>query len=298
MMPPQVSPAPDVQTLMTGLMFVESPRWHDGRLWFSDWGAQEIIAVDLAGKSEGIVRVPTAVERDSPVSRGPFCIDWLPDGRLLIVSGRDGQLLCRERDGSLATHANLTGFSRHPWNDIVVDGRGNAYIGNAGFDFPGGEFAPGILALVTPNGAARQVADSVAFPNGMVVTPDNSTLILAESYGKKLTAFDIASDGSLANRRVWAALDGYPDGICLDAENAIWFGDVPNKRCVRVREGGEVLQTIVIDRGCFACALGGADVKTLFLLAAKWRDSTSSVDAARTGQVLIAKAPVPGMARR
>jgi len=207
-------------------------------------------------------------------------------------------LLRRECDGSLATHANLAGLSRHPWNDIVADGRGNAYIGNAGFDFPGGEFAPGIVALVTPDGAARQVTDGVAFPNGMVVTPDNATLILAESYGKKLTAFDIARDGSLSNRRVWAALDGYPDGICLDAENAIWFGDVPNKRCVRVREGGEVLQTINIDRGCFACALGGADMKTLFVLAAKWRDSTSSVDAARTGQVLTATALVPGIGRR
>jgi sugar lactone lactonase YvrE len=297
-MPSQVSPAPDVQSLMTGLMFVESPRWHDGRLWFSDWGAQEIIAVDLAGKSEVIVRVPTSVERDSPVARGPFCIDWLPDGRLLIVSGRDGLLLRREADGSLATHANLADLSRHPWNDIAVDGRGNAYIGNAGFDFPGGEFAPGILALVTPDGAARQVADGVAFPNGMVVAPDNSTLILAESYGKRLTAFDITGDGSLSNRRVWAALDGYPDGVCLDSENAIWLGDVPNKRCMRVREGGEVLQTINIDRGCFACALGGADMKTLFLLAAKWRDSTSGVDAARTGQVLIARVLVPGIGRR
>jgi sugar lactone lactonase YvrE len=298
MMPSQVSPAPDIEMLMTGLMFVESPCWHDGRLWFSDWGAQEIIAVDLAGKSEVILRVPTSVERESPVARGPFCMDWLPDGRLLIVSGRDGLLLRRERVGSLATQANLAGLSRHPWNDIAVDGRGNAYIGNAGFDFPGGEFAPGILALVTPDGAARQVADGVAFPNGMIVTPDNSTLILAESYGKKLTAFDIASDGSLANRRVWAALDGYPDGICLDAEDAIWFGDVPNKRCVRVREGGEVLQTIGLDRGCFACALGGADMETLFLLAAKWRDSTSSVDVTRTGQVLIAKAQVPGVGKR
>jgi len=283
---------------MTGLLFVESPRWHGGRLWFSDWGAQEIIAVDLAGKSEVIVRVSTSVEGESPVARGPFCIDWLPDRRLLIVSGRDGLLLRRERDGALTTHANLAGLSRHPWNDIVVDGRGNAYIGNAGFDFPGGEFAPGILALVTPDGAARQVADGVAFPNGMVLTPDSSTLILAESYGKKLTAYDIAADGSLANRRMWAAVDGYPDGICLDAEKAIWFGDVPNKRCVRVREGGEVLQTIDLDRGCFACALGGADMKTLFLLAAKWRDSTGSVDAARTGQVLTATALVPGIGRR
>ena len=280
------SSVPEVQTLMTGLLLGESPRWHDSRLWFSDWGAQEVIAVDLEGRSEVIVRVPSF----------PFCIDWLPDGRLLIVSASDRLLLRRERDGSLVTHAELSGLSDQPWNEIVVDGRGNAYINNIGFDFPRGEFAPGILALVTPDGSARQVADGVAFPNGMVVTPDNSTLILAESYGRRLTAFDIAVDGSLSNRRVWADLDGgAPDGICLDAENAVWYGDVPNKRCVRVREGGEVLQLIDLDRGCFACMLGAADRRTLFLMAAEWRGSTDMVDAARTGQVLTAKAPAPGV---
>jgi len=275
---------PRVQTLMTGLQLGESPRWHDDRLWFSDWGAHEVIAVDLAGKSEVILRVPSF----------PFCIDWLPDGRLLIVSGRTGLLLRRELDGSLVTHADLTSLSRQTWNEIVVDGRGNAYVNNTGFDFPGGEFATGIIALVTPDGSARQVADGVEFPNGMVVTPDNATLILAESYGKRLTAFDIAADGSLSNRRVWADLDGdFPDGICLDAENAVWYGDVPHKRCVRVREGGEVLQTIDLDRGCFACMLGGADKRTLFLTANEWRGPASLAEGARTGQVLIVQAPAP-----
>jgi sugar lactone lactonase YvrE len=159
------SSVPQLQTLMTGLVFVESPRWHDDCLWFSDWGTQEIIAVDLEGRSEVILRVPTVVERDGPVARGPFCIDWLPDGRLLIVSGRDRLLLRREPDGSLVNHADLTGLSEHPWNDIVVDGRGNAYIGNTGFDFPGSEFATGILAAVGPDGSARQVAD------GLIVCP-------------------------------------------------------------------------------------------------------------------------------
>jgi sugar lactone lactonase YvrE len=192
---------------MSGLP--ESPRWHDHQLWFSDWGAHEVIALDLDGKSEVIARVPSF----------PMCIDRLPDGRLLIVSASDGLLLCREPDGSLATYADLSDLADHKWNDIVVDGRGNAYVNNIGFDFPGGDFAPGIVALVTPQGSARKVAEGVAFPNGMVVTPDNSTLILAESYGNKLTAFDIAADGSLSNRRVWADLqDGAPDGICLDAE--------------------------------------------------------------------------------
>jgi sugar lactone lactonase YvrE len=282
------SSVPEVQTLLTGLAFGESPRWHEDRLWFSNWGMQEVIAIDLDGKSEVIVRVPTTI---------PFCIDWLPDGRLLVVSGREGLLLRREPDGSLVTYADLSRLSDRGWNEIVVDGRGNAYINGGGFDFLAGEeFVPGIVALVTPDGSARQVADGISFPNGMVVTPDNSTLIVAESYAKRLTAFDIAADGSLTNRRVWADLvGGFPDGICLDAENAIWYGDVPNKRCVRVREGGEVLQSIDLDRGCFACMLGGTDKRTLFLMAAEWRGPANMAEGARTGQVLTVEARAPGV---
>jgi sugar lactone lactonase YvrE len=276
---------PELQILMSGLVFPESPRWHDDRLWLADWGAQEVVAVDLQGRNEVIASVPSF----------PFSIDWLPDGRLLIVSATAGQLLRRERDESMVTHADLIGLADHPWNEIVVDGRGNAYVNNIGFDFPAGKFATGIIALVTPDGTARQVADGVAFPNGMVVTPDNATLIVAESYGSRLTAFDISPDGSLANRRVWADLHGgAPDGICLDAEGAIWCGDVPNKRCVRVREGGEVLQTIELDRGCFACMLGGEDKQTLFLIANEWGGTESMVDGAAMGQVLTTPAPAPG----
>jgi sugar lactone lactonase YvrE len=284
-MPSKESFVPELQILMSDLAFPESPRWHDERLWVSDWGAHEVIAVDLEGKSEVVARVPSF----------PMCIDRLPDGRLLIVSADDGLLLRREPDDSLVTHADLTGLADHKWNDIVVDGRGNAYVNNVGFEFPGGEFVPGIVALVTSDGSARTVADGVAFPNGMVVTPDNSTLIVAESYGNKLTAFDIAADGSLSNRRPWADLHGgFPDGICLDAENAVWYGDVPNARCVRVREGGEVLQTIDLDRGCFACALGGADRSTLFLVANEWNGPANMADGARMGQVLTVEAPAPG----
>jgi len=281
---------PQLQALMTGIAFGESPRWHEDRLWFSDWGAQEIVAVDLEGRSEVMVRVR--------FPSFPMCIDWLPDGRLLVVSSRDGLLLRREPDGSLVTHADLSGLSEkgHPWNEIVVDGRGNAYINNQGFDFPGGEFAPGTVALLKPDGSARQVAEGIAFPNGMAVTPDNSTLIVAESYGKRLTAFDIADDGSLSDRRGWADLgDGVPDGICLDAEGAVWYGDVPNQRCVRVREGGEMLQTIELDRGCFACALGGADRSTLFMMATEWRGPENMFQGPRTGQVLGVEAPAPGV---
>jgi sugar lactone lactonase YvrE len=273
------------QVLMNGISFGESPRWHEDRLWFADWGTRKLIAVDLNGRHEVIVRVPSF----------PFCVDWLPDGRLVIVSGEDRRLLRRERGGSLVTHADLSGLAEHAWNDIVVDGRGNAYIGNIGFDMGVGEFAPGIVALVAQDGSARQVADDVAFPNGMVVTPDNSTLILAESYGGRLTAFDISSDGSLSHRRVWADLgDAAPDGICLDAEGAVWYGDVPNKRCVRVREGGEILETISLDRGCFACMLGGPDGRTLFMVAREWRGPESMADEELTGQVLTVRAPAPG----
>ncbi len=267
----------DVKILVSGLAMGESPRWHEGRLWIADWGAQEIIAVDPDRQSEIAVR--TSFEL-------PFCIDWLRDGRLLIVSGREGLLLRREPDGSLVTHADLRGLSDLMWNEIVVDGRGNTYV-NGG---------PGI-ALLTKDGSLRPVADEIAFPNGMAVTPDNSTLIIAESHGKRLSAFSIAEDGGLLNRRVWADLDdGVPDGICIDADNAVWYSDVPNKRCVRVREGGEVLQTINLDRGCFACMLGGRDRKTLFMVAAEWRgmEKIPEVARARTGQVLTIDAPAPG----
>ena len=193
------------------------------------------------------------------------------------------------------THADLTSLSDHGWNEIVVDGRGHVYLNGGGSDFVAGEpFAPSIVALVTLDGSARQVADGLAFPNGMAVTPDNSTLIVAESYGKCLTAFDIGPDGSLSNRRVWADLgDGVPDGICLDTDLAVWYGDVPNQRCVRVREGGEVLQTIPLDRGCFACMLGGVNKQTLFLVATEWRGAANAAALAGTGQVLTAGAPAP-----
>jgi sugar lactone lactonase YvrE len=276
---------PEPQTLLSGLGLGESPRWHDGRLWFSNWVVNEITTVDLEGNSSSVVGLPSF----------PFCIDWLPDGRLLVVSGREALLLRREADGSLVTHADLSGLDQTPWNDIVVDGRGNVYVNNSGFNLGVDEFAPGIVALVAPDGSVRQVADGVAFPNGMAVTPDNLTLIVAESYAARLSAFDIAPDGGLSKRRVWAGLgDGAPDGICIDAEGAVWYGDVPNKRCVRVREGGEVLQTIELDRGCFACMLGGNDGTTLFMMAAEWSGSASMSEGALTGQVLTTQAPAAG----
>jgi sugar lactone lactonase YvrE len=276
-----------MHTLMTGLAVGESPRWHEDRLWFSNWGAQEVVAVDPDGRSEVVARVPTTV---------PFSIDWLPDGRLLVVSGQEGLLLRQEADGSLVTHADLRGLSDRPWNEIVVDGRGNVYVNCVGFRFGTEEFRPGILAVVTPDGAARQVADDLAFPNGMVVTPDDRTLVVAESYRGRLTGFDVAPDGGLTNRRVWAELGpGGGDGICLDAEGAIWTSVPGDGRpaCLRVREGGEVLRRIDLDLFCFACMLGGEDGRTLFMMVAEWRgvDQMDALFRSRTGRVLTARAP-------
>jgi sugar lactone lactonase YvrE len=278
----------ETNVLITGLALGESPRWHEGRLYFSDMGTNELRATNGDTSTELIASVPAM-----PMGSG-----WLPapDGRMLIVSARDAKLLRREPDGTLVTHADLAPLSKYPWSDMVVDGRGNAYTGSIGFDFPFGEPATGILALITPDGTATQQADGIEFANGLAVTPDNRTLILAESYGNQLTAFDIAPDGSLSGRRVWADLNGgVPDGICVDAEGAVWYADVPNKRCVRVAEGGEVLHTVNLDRGAFACVLGGADRRTLYIMAAQFNGAASMApDAPRTGQVLTAPAPAPG----
>ncbi|QIA24287.1 SMP-30/gluconolactonase/LRE family protein [Mesorhizobium sp. AA22] len=283
----QKSAAKKVNVVMNGLAFGESPRWHDDRLWFCNWGTGQIVAVDAEGNSQVMLTVPATL---------PYSIDWLPDGRLVVVSGRDGLVLRQEPDGTLATHADLRGLSTSPWNEIVVDGRGNIYVNGGGpAPAPGQHFGPGTIVLIAPDGSVRQVADKIAFANGMAVTPDNKTLIVAESHANRLTAFDIAADGSLANRRRWADLgNGFPDGICLDAEGAVWYADVPNRHCVRVREGGAMLDSVDADRGCFACMLGGADGKTLFIVAAEWRGFEHMISDARTGQVLSIEASAPG----
>ncbi len=276
------SPASGAQVLLSGLAFGESPRWHEGRLWFANWMGQEIIAVTPEGHSEVILRVPFPAF--------PFSIDWLPDGRMLLASTSDRPLLRREPDGSLVEHAALT----RGVNEIVVDGRGNIYLNGANFDPSSGEFTPGGVVLVTPDGASRAVADGIAFPNGMAITPDDTTLIVADSYAKALLAFTIDPDGGLSHRRVWADLgDGVPDGICLDAEGCVWYADVPNRRCVRVREGGAVLQTLALDRGGFACMLGGADGRTLFITAAEWHGFERMADGLGSGQLLTARVPAP-----
>ena len=256
----------EAEVLMEGIVFGESPRWHDGRLWFSDWGAHQVIALDPDGSHEVVVSVASF----------PMCIDFLPDGQLLVVNSAQRRLLRREPDGSLVTHADLSGVSAKPWNDIVVDDRGFAYVNSIGFDFPGGEFAPGLVVLATPDGNVRQVAGDVAFPNGMAITPDGGTLIVAESYAG----------------RVWAETPGdHPDGICIDAEGAVWYADVGNQHCVRVREAGEMLATVTLDRGAFACALSRGQDPHLFVVGQNFGGPQS---AQPSGQVVAFPAPAPG----
>lgn len=272
-----------MRTLFEGLVIGESPRWHERRLWCSNWGAGEVLAVDASGNGEVMLQLPAETL--------PFCFDWLPDGRLLVVAGAQARLLTPGADGPPSTHADLSGLSRHAWNEIVVDGRGNTYVNSICFDMMGGgEFQPGIVALLTPDGELRRVADELAFPNGMVVTPDNGTLIVSESYAARLTAFDIEADGSLSNRRVWAQLEDPPDGISLDDEGAVWAAAM--NRCVRVAEGGEILDSITLDRSCFACMLSDEPEPTLFIMAAEWNGPEGMTEQ-RTGRIVTTPAPAP-----
>jgi sugar lactone lactonase YvrE len=281
----------EAQVMLSDLVIGESPRWHENRLWFANWGTGEIVAVDPEGRSEVVGQGPPGLG---------WSIDWLPDGRLLVTG--EG-LMRRESDGSMVPHADLSGLGVDGFNELVVDGRGNVYV-NGGADFhPGEGKPPGIIALVTPDGSVRRVADGIAFPNGMTITPDNSTLVVAESFAAQLTAFDIAADGSLSNRRAWAEGVG-PDGICIDADAAIWtgVGEFGDNLVGRVRAGGEVLDRVKLDAPCFACMLGGEDRRTLFMLTADWHMDESFEDniarlteGPRTGRLLTAPAPAPGV---
>jgi sugar lactone lactonase YvrE len=292
----------EARTLATGLVMGESARWHDGRLWLCDWGVGDVLTVDASGTREVRLRVGEA----------PLSIDWLPDGRLVVVANGPGRIARREPDGTVVTHASLAGLSEFPWNEIVVDGAGRAYVDNIGFDMMGagnegpedrganGEAGAGLgtgfVVIVEPDGGVRRVADGLSFPNGMAISADGSTLLVAESYAGCLTAYDIDPDGGLSGRRTWAAVeDSAPDGICLDAAGAAWFADVPNRRCVRVAEGGGVLDVVDADRGCFSCTLGGDDGRTLFAVGARWPDVIEGGEP--TGTVVTATAPAPRAGR-
>jgi sugar lactone lactonase YvrE len=245
-----------------GLGIPESPRWHDGRLWLCNWTTGQVLTVAADGSTEIAAQVPTTI---------PYSIDWLPDGRMLIVSGQESLLLRRESDGSLVQHADLTALG-DVFNESVVDAHGD--------------------------GTAREVARDLEFGNGMALTDDGRTLIVAESHGGRLTAFDVEDNGSLANRRVWADLAGdSPDGICLDASGAVWYASVPGQHCVRVRDGGEVLQVVEADRGCFACMLGGDDGRTLYVTAARWHGMEHLFDRPADGQLLAERVDVPHAGR-
>lgn len=273
------------KTLIDEIIFGEGPRWHAGRLWFSDMHAQSVMTAGLDGTCQKVVDVPGR----------PSGLGWLPDDRLLIVSMVDRRLLRLEGD-RLVEHADLSNIATWHCNDMVVDGNGNAYVGNFGFDLEVKEPVPTetTMALVTSDGRVEPAAAGLLFPNGTVITPDAQTLIVAETFGARLTAFDIQSDGILSNRRIFADLSpNIPDGICLDAEGAIWVADPVGGECFRVLEGGEVTHRIPTDRGCFACMLGGPDRKTLFLMTADDFHREKAREA-RSGRIEIVEVEVPG----
>lgn len=268
--------------LIDNLAFPESPRWQDSRLYISDWGAQELLTLNPKNKREVVAEVQAF----------PFCTAFLPDGQLLVVKGH--QVLRIESKGLFVSYADLSVLSSYGWNEIVADGRGNVYV-NGGSDGFAGE--PGFIVLITPDGSVKQVADGLAFPNGMAITPDNSTLIIAESYSKQLTAFDVASDGSLSNRRVWAETGEFgPDGICIDAEGAVWCGS--GQRCLRLREGGEVLQEVPLELFCTACMLGGPDKKTLYMTVLDWGGEETMAEIGRIAESLETGQPVKWSGKR
>ena len=270
--------------LLDGLAFAEGPRWHEGRLWFSDMHSRVVQTVDLAGKVETICEVPG----------DPSGLGWLPDGRLLVVSMRDRRLL-RLDPGGLAEVADLSPHATFHCNDMVVDSEGRAYVGNFGCDIHTQpvEFKEAVLVLVTPEGESRVVASDLAFPNGAVITPDGRQLVVAETFAGRLTAFDIEADGGLQNRRVWAEVEGtFPDGICLDAEGAIWMASAVGHKVLRVREGGEILQEVPMENEAFACMLGGDDGRTLFLATAASSDPAECL-AQRSGRIETLEVEVP-----
>ena len=283
------------KVLAEGIYFGEGPRWRDGRLWFSDFFAHAVKSVSPAGD----VRTEFALEGDRPSGLG-----LLPNGDLLVVSMEQRRVLRRGRDGRLALHADLSAIAAWHCNDMVVDAQGRAYVGNFGFDLDhelearGAEsviadHATAKLALIGPDGAVGEAAADLHFPNGTVITPDGRTLIVGETLGGCLTAFDIGPKGALSNRREWAPLaPRLPDGICLDAEGAVWIANPIAPECARVAEGGQVLEVIDTGMPCFACMLGGESGRTLFMMTAP-SSMPSQVGARPIGKILAAEAPAP-----
>ena len=278
-----------LETVMERLAFPEGPRWHDGRLFFSDMHGQQVIALAPDGAHEVVADVPN----------DPSGLGWLPDGRMLVVSMRDRRVLRQEPGGALVEHANLWDLAPYHCNDMVIDAAGRAYVGNFGFDLHAQEKPrTTVMLAIEPDGSVRVVADELAFPNGTVITPDGSTMIVGESMTGRLTAFDIAADGSLGNRRLFAQLDGaIPDGICLDAEGAVWSACPMTGRVLRVAESGEVLEVVDTGRGgAFACMLGDDDRRTLYVCTASTSDPDQCI-ARHDGRIERLRVEVPGAGR-
>ena len=272
------------KVILDGLLFPEGPRWHDGKLWFSDMQGLHVMTLEATGKVEQIIEV-----KGSPSGLG-----WLPDGRLQVVSMLDRRLLRLDPEG-LVEVADLRHLASFHCNDMVVDKQGRAYIGNFGFDFAANApVEPAEIVLVTPDGNARVVAEDVLFPNGTVITPDGQMLIVAETFGNCLTAFDIEQDGSLTNRRIWAKLEGmFPDGICLDAEGAIWVAAPHPGEVMRVLKGGDITHRVNVSTRPYACMLGGDDRCTLFVCTAG-SAIPEEVSAMPGGKIETVKVEVPG----
>ncbi len=280
------------EPFLSGLYFGECPRWHEGRLWYSDFFDHAVCSVS----SDGDRRVEVAFDGE------PAGLGWLPDGRLLFNSRLDRAVMRREPDGTIVRHGSLEPWATWYANDMVVAANGQAYSGNFGFDLDGlyagrlqpSDIGPASLVRVDPDGSSYEAAADLAFPNGTVITDDGATLIIAESMGGRLSAFDRAADGTLTNRREWAALSGVaPDGICLCADGTVWVANALGRECVRVAGGGEVLERVATSMNCFACMLGDEDRRTLYLVTAV--DShDAKARAERNGAIERVRTTVPG----
>lgn len=282
-------------TILDGLCFGEAPRWHDGRLWLSDLIGHQVLAVEVPDDADGPGKAEVVVPEHADQLSG---LGWLPDGDLLVVSMGDRRVL-RVRDGAAAPYADLAGLGEHHVNDMVVRSDGFAYVGQMGYDFHAhGPVAPMPLIGIAPDGTARAVAEDLSCANGMALSPDAATLVVAESAAQRLTAFDVACDGSLSGRRVFAALGDrdHPDGICMDAEGAVWVACPVSRRFLRVREGGEVTDAVepADERRAIACVLGGPDRRTLFLVTAATLGDAEKSRALRAGRVEAIRVAVPG----
>lgn len=276
------------ETFATGLDFGEGPRWHDDRLWVSDFYRRQVTSFGPTGDRR------VEVELDDQ----PSGLGWLPDGDLLVVAMLSRQVRRVDRSGTVHLHAELSSLAGGPCNDMVVDANGNAYVGNFGFDMEAGDKpASADLALIRPDGSVEVAATRLRFPNGSVITPDSATLIVGESMGARYTAFTIGDDGALSDRRVWAEVPGTgPDGCALDAEGAIWMADAFAGGCLRVAEGGEIVERVAASQPVFACALGGPDRRTLYLITAPgFGDAVAAGKG--LGRIEAVKVDVPGAGR-